>query len=104
MKLEAEIQQACFIGPKTYGYIDKNGNETLKIKGFDSSQIKYEDLLDQLNPRNVKTYNMSQFLNRAPLNMALINQTKQLRSTINTKRAVLLTNGIISGTRPYRII
>lgn len=43
-KLECNIEEACFVQPKLYGYKTKKGQFVVKAKGVTNKLIKYEDI------------------------------------------------------------
>jgi hypothetical protein len=45
LKLEDEIVKGVFLSPKTYAYVRKDKSQVIKVKGFDSKDFDYKDLL-----------------------------------------------------------
>lgn len=93
MKLENTINEAVFISPKTYGYIDSNNIEHLKIKGFNSDNIKYNQLKSLLHKDNVLKIN-TQMFKRYKLKLSLVIINKLLTSTIELKRRGIYSNNM----------
>jgi hypothetical protein len=50
-KLEAICKEAVFIAPKVYGYIDQDGNEVIRVKGY-KNKISFSDLKSLLTLNN----------------------------------------------------
>jgi DNA polymerase elongation subunit (family B) len=42
-KLECKIKKGVFISAKTYGIIDSNNKSKIKVKGFDSNDITFNE-------------------------------------------------------------
>jgi len=102
MKLEADLNEACFISPKVYGYITTTGKEVLKIKGFNTKTISYNDLKSLLIKDTALEIQTEMFKNNA-LNIKLISIKKKLTSTIINKRLPIYQNNILVNTLPLTI-
>lgn len=54
-KQESLIEKAVFVSPKTYAYITQDGKSVVKVKGFNSDKISYDEVNSLLIKNNVIT-------------------------------------------------
>lgn len=102
MKLEDNIKYAVFLGSKTYGYINNDNKEVIKIKGFNSNKMNFDKLTLLLDPNMSFNIN-SEIFKRTSTNINILNLTKKLKNTIINKRNIIIKNNKIFNTYPFKI-
>jgi hypothetical protein len=102
MKLEHKIKSAVFIAPKVYGFITEDNKEIIKIKGFDSNHIKFDDMVKLLDPTYTYKYKLNIF-KRTSDKVYFHEILKTLTNTLSNKRIPIIKDGIIIDTKPHII-
>jgi hypothetical protein len=101
-KLENIIKEAVFIAPKVYGYIDIEGNEIVKCKGF-KENISFNDLKSLLIKDNKLELNQEKwFKSLENSNITIKNQLYNLQVTSN-KRNLFYNKINLERTNPFYI-
>lgn len=101
-KLENIIKEAVFIAPKVYGYIDIEGNEIVKCKGF-KENISFNDLKSLLIKDNKLELNQEKwFKSLENSNITIKNQLYNLQVTSN-KRNLFYYKINLERTNPFYI-
>ena len=104
MKLENKIKRAIFLAPKVYGYITKDGAETVKIKGLPRNTISLKDLEDLLQENAKRELNIDKWYKNLSLGEIHIkNQIYTLKITDNKRNLLYDFMGRLIKTTPKLI-
>jgi hypothetical protein len=102
-KLESQIKEAVFIAPKVYGYIDIDGNEVVKCKGF-KNKLSFTELKSLLIKDNKLELNQVKwFKSLKDSNITIKNQLYTLIPTSN-KRNLIYKDCKLEQTSPFYLL
>jgi DNA polymerase type B, organellar and viral len=102
-KLEATIKEAVFIAPKVYGYIDIEGNEIVKCKGY-KNKLTFTELKSLLILDNKLELPQEKWYSSLEKgNIEIFKQFYTLKVTQNKRNLVYNKNKIFYNTFPFYI-
>lgn len=103
LKLEHTITRAVFLAPKVYGFVDTDGNETIKIKGITedvTSNIHINDLELLLIKDSHKVFNQQKWYKSLTKGEIGINDVLYNLKVTSNKREAIYVDGIYTNTEP----
>jgi len=103
VKLEHIIKKAVFLAPKVYGFVDIDGNETIKIKGVTeevTSNLSVGDLENLLILDNNRIFNQHKRYKNLMSGSITINDVLYNLKETSNKRSAIYSNGIFNATEP----
>jgi DNA polymerase type B, organellar and viral len=103
VKLEHAIKKAVFLAPKVYGFVDANGNETIKIKGVTeevTSNLSVGDLENLLVLDNNRIFNQHKWYKNLMSGSITINDVLYNLKVTSNKRSAVYVQGVFNNTEP----
>ena len=81
-KLEGELIKGIFVRPKLYMYEDLNGKVKKVAAGVNANDLSYQDYIDLVNGKEVKTHKLKMNVNWNELEIRMIKQSITLRKEL----------------------
>ena len=103
-KLEHKINKAVFLAPKTYGFIDKDGKQIIKIKGLSTKvtdQFDFDTMWLLLEKGSSQVFKQKKWMKKVIQgNIRIVDQLYHLKITSNKRNYIYNSNNIFTSTKP----